>query len=234
MFFRSPTTNLHLFPKGATQRVTDGYLLANASRIILATTARRFEFYHASNGRHTNTLMLPNVATCLDYYINPLNSSESDLVFGDMQGNVGHIRFSAARCSLFQSAVPDAAMDALPNGRTWLGDLPPPDRHAMEPAPATCEVFSAHQLCPTTDEVLDESVSTIRSVSLSHCLVAVSVFLAQWRLCGKFRAHCSSVWFPARESLWSDVDVFILGRRAFSPVTLRLISFTRARRRSQL
>jgi hypothetical protein len=137
-------------------------LLANSSRIILATTARRFEFYHAITGRHTNTLILHNMATCLDYHIDPFDANDSHLSFGDVRGNVGHIRFSGARLSLFGDVRQDSISRAMNDGAISIDNLPPPDRHLKERAPATCELYAAHHLCKATDEVLDEIVTCVR------------------------------------------------------------------------
>lgn len=136
--------------------------LANTARIILATTARRLEVYHAISGRHTNTLIAQNVVMCLDYYIDPFDANTSLLCFGDVRGGVGIIRFSGARLSLFGDASQDSFSHDVNDGAIPIGDLPAPYDSAHASAHATYEITTAHHLCRETDEVYDDIVKCVK------------------------------------------------------------------------
>mmetsp|Transcript_24890 Transcript_24890/g.64815 ORF Transcript_24890/g.64815 Transcript_24890/m.64815 type:complete len:1231 (+) Transcript_24890:364-4056(+) len=140
-----------------TIKVTDAYFMVNAWRICLATSARELQFYHASAGRLMNTVLLPHVASCIDYHFNVDNTNEAVLVFGDLKGNVGAIQFRKACQTMFDSMVSWRADRAVS-----LTDLPTTDvEHTGEPPITTCDMRQAH-IAKASDDVLTEAVKMVK------------------------------------------------------------------------
>lgn len=82
-------------------RVTDGLFMANSHRVVLATTARDLRFYHSATGTIVARLGLDSIVMCLDYNWNPSNPDLADMFFGDVHGNVTHLKFKQATSRQF-------------------------------------------------------------------------------------------------------------------------------------
>jgi hypothetical protein len=163
----SGATGKHAKGKGgkSTIKVTDAVFMFNSWQICLATSAREFQFYHASAGRLMNTVLLPHVASCIDYYFNPDETNEAVLVFGDLKGHVGAIQFRKA-CQVMFDPMTSWRQDHA----VTLTDLPPTDvEFPGEPPITTCDIRLVHIAKPW-DDVLTEAV---KMVKYSHAMQAV-------------------------------------------------------------
>eukprot|EP00038_Savillea_parva_P003051 m.120454 g.120454 ORF g.120454 m.120454 type:complete len:1304 (+) comp11055_c0_seq1:218-4129(+) len=150
-----------------TIKVTDAMFMVNSWRIVLATSARELQFFHATAGRLMNTVLMPHVASCIDYYYNPEDTNEAILCFGDLKGNVGAIYFRKASQQLF-----DAMTTWRPDRAVNLTDLPATDVELTgDPPMTTCDVRLAHIAKPN-DDVLTEAVKLVRYAPAMQAVIS--------------------------------------------------------------
>ncbi|XP_067024528.1 cilia- and flagella-associated protein 337-like isoform X2 [Acropora muricata] len=85
--------------------VTDFAPMQNIYKVALALTSKEIAIYDLSSKSEFNCQFriqgLEQTPLCMDYWNNPDNVNEAILVFGDVQGHVNALLFSAATMALF-------------------------------------------------------------------------------------------------------------------------------------